>query len=128
MTFRLTPPEYMYWFAPSIRLPLASSVVNVPVLATTLPICVFCIPPPAYNAPPIPTPPTTVNAPVAVFVAVVELLILIAEVVVEPLLVTVCNVLVFEIVTAPVLVLIEVSVPATILPTPYVPTVAAVNI
>jgi hypothetical protein len=78
LTFRFTPPEYIYWFAPNIRLPLAINVVNVPVLATMLPICVFCIPPPAYNAPPIPTPPLTVNAPVAVELAVaVELIVVV---------------------------------------------------
>ena len=67
-----------------------------------------------YNAPPIPTPPVTVNAPVAVPVLIVLLLIEMALVVAEPRLVTVCNVLVFQIVTAPVAVETAVSVPPVI--------------
>jgi hypothetical protein len=56
---------------------------------------------------------------VLVDVALVVLAIFTALVVVDPLFVTDCNVLVFQIVTKPVLVLIEVSVPATILLTPF---------
>ena len=59
-----------------------------------------------------PTPPVTVNAPVSVELASVTLLIDIALVVLLPLSLTVCSVLVFQIVTAPVLVLTAVSVPA----------------
>ena len=62
-----------------------------------------------------PTPPTTVNAPVSVEVDDVVLITFIALVVVCPLLVTLCKVLVFQIVTIPVDVLTAVSVPAKIL-------------
>ena len=64
------------------------------------------ISPPTYKSPPIPTPPATINAPVVVLV------ILIALLVVDPRLVTLCNVLVVHTVTLPVLVLTAVSVPA----------------
>ena len=59
-----------------------------------------------------PAPPATVNAPVVVEKLADVLLTLILLVVVNPLLVTLCKVLVFHIVIAPVLVLIAVSVPA----------------
>jgi hypothetical protein len=64
--------------------------------------------------PPRPTPPVTVNAPVAVPVDCVEFVIETALVVVVPRFVTDCNVLVSLIVTSPVLVDIEISVPAII--------------
>ena len=70
--------------------------------------------PPTYKSPPIPTPPATCNAPEVVDVELVPLVILIALVVVAPLPVTLCNVLIFQIVTGPVLVLTAVSVPAVI--------------
>ena len=72
----------------------------------------------AYNAPPMPTPPTTCKAPVFVEVALVELVIDTALLVVAPLLVIVCSVLVFHTVTAPVDVLTAVSVPAVSVLTP----------
>ena len=87
-----------------------------------IPILVF-----TFKLSPIPTPPTTCNAPVLVEVELVALVIDIALLVVAPLLVTLCNVPVFHIVTAPVDVLTAVSVPAVIADTPYVPKVAAVN-
>ena len=69
---------------------------------------------PAYKFPPTPTPPVTVNAPVVVDVELAVFVIPIALVVVAPRLVTLCKVLLFQIVTAPVDELIEVSVPAVI--------------
>ena len=75
---------------------------------------------PAYKLPPTPTPPATVNAPVLVDVELDVFVIEIAALVVAPLPVTDCNVLVFQIVTAPVEELIAVSVPATMLLTPAV--------
>ena len=68
-----------------------------------------------YSAPPTPTPPATTNAPVVIEVELEVLDIRIALVVVDPLPVTVCNVLVFEIVIFPVLVLTAISVPAVML-------------
>ena len=59
-----------------------------------------------------PTPPAIRNAPVAVPVDCVALLMFIALVVVLPLLVIVCNVEISQTVTAPVVVLTAVSVPA----------------
>ena len=70
----------------------------------------------------IPTPPVTINAPVVVEVDTVAFVMFILLVVVNPLSVTDCNVLVFQIVTAPDDVLIDVSVPDTILDTPKFPT------
>jgi hypothetical protein len=87
--------------------------------------------PPMFTLPPIPTPPVTINAPVVVFVDCVALVILIALVVNEPLFVILCNVPVLQIVTAPVLVLTAVSVPAITELTPDVTkllTVALVKI
>ena len=62
-----------------------------------------------------PTPPATCRAPLLVDVALVILVIKIALVVLLPRPVTDCNVLVFEIVILPVLVLTAISVPAIIL-------------
>ena len=64
--------------------------------------------PTTNNSPPMPTPPATCNASTEV------LAMNIALVVVCPLSVTLCNVLVFHIVTLPVLVETAVSVPAVI--------------
>ena len=72
----------------------------------------------AYNVPPIPAPPATVNAPVVVEVAVVKFVIEIALVVVAPLLDTESNVLVFHTITVPVFELTLVSVPAVNVCTP----------
>ena len=84
--------------------------------------------PPTCKLLPIPTPPTTVNAPLLVEVDDVVFNIETAIVVNDPLLVTLCNVLVFQIVTTPVEVLTAVSVPAIIAPTPKKPIVAVVKI
>jgi hypothetical protein len=62
--------------------------------------------------PPIPTPPETTNAPVVVLVELVVFVIEMAAVVELPRLVIDCKVLVFHIITSPVLVVIAVSVPA----------------
>ena len=75
-----------------------------------------------------PTPPTTCNAPVLVDVALVVLVIVIALFVVAPRLVTDCKVPVFQIVTAPVLVLTAVSVPAVSVDTANTLIVAVVRI
>ena len=99
--------------------------VSVPAVRTVVPISVFpddiiepggkLILPPTHRFPPIPTPPATINAPVMVDSEGVVFDINIAWLVDEPLLVIVCNVLVFQIVTLPVLVFIAVSVPAVII-------------
>ena len=77
----------------------------------------FCatISPLTYKLPPIPTPPATCKAPVVVETALVVFDINNALVVELPLLVTDCNVLVFQIVILPVLVETAVSVPAVML-------------
>ena len=63
-------------------------------------------------SPATPTPPATINAPVVVLSLAAIEVILIALLVVDPRLVTLCNVLIFHTVTFPVLVLTAVSVPA----------------
>ena len=77
--------------------------------------------PPTYTLPPIPTPLVTFNAPVVVDVEFVVFVMLTALVVLAPLPVTLCNVLVSQIVIAPDAVLIAVSVPAIRLTVPVVP-------
>ena len=71
-----------------------------------------------YKLPLIPTPPATVNAPEVGSKDGVELRILIVLVVLLPRLVTVSNVLVFQITICPVAELTAVSVPALISATP----------
>ena len=66
---------------------------------------------PMAKDPPIPTPPVTVSAPVLVPVLTVALVTAMALLVVAPRPVTVCSVLVFQIVTIPDAVLMAVSVP-----------------
>ena len=80
----------------------------------------FCntVLPPTYKLPPMPTPPATVNAPVAVEVACVGLETVIALVVVAPRPVIVCSVDVFQTTTTPVVVDTAVSVPAVSVLTP----------
>ena len=70
--------------------------------------------PPTYKSPPIPTPPLTINPPVLVEVEFVLFVIDMTLSVVAPRSVTLCNVLVFQIVIVPVLLLTAVSVPAVI--------------
>jgi hypothetical protein len=68
---------------------------------------------PAYKSPPMPTPPVICSAPVVVDVLAAVLIIDTAALVVAPRLVIDCSVAVDQTVTAPVLVLTAVSVPAT---------------
>ena len=111
---------------PSSILPLEEKLVRCPLLristAPVVPITKFVVAviadvttwPPTYRLPPIPTPPATCRAPESVETEFVVLANSIALVVLLPLSVTLCKVLVFQIVILPVLVLIAVSVPATI--------------
>ena len=73
--------------------------------------------------PPIPTPPTTCNAPLLVALAAVVFVIDTALLEVAPRLVIVCNVLSFQTVTVPVDELTLVSVPAVNVCTPMLVTI-----
>ena len=83
------------------------------------------ISPPTYKFLPMPTPPVTINAADCVDVALVLLDMVIIRLVLDPLEVTVCNVLLFHTVILPVDVLTEVSVPAANVSTPVLEIVIA---
>ena len=94
---------------------------SVEVLAKVLAIVnVFLIDtlPPTFRFLPIPAPPVTINAPLSVDTELVESKIEIILVVLDPLLVTLCKLLVFQTVTVPVDELTAVSVPAVSVCTP----------
>ena len=74
-----------------------------------------------YIFPPTPRPPTICNAPVVVEVDADVFVINTAILVDAPLPVTLCSVLVSQMVIVPVAVLIAVSVPATMLTVPVLP-------
>ena len=97
---------------------MVRTYVAVPLKVTTSPNTAgpYAVnPPPTLNVLPIPTPPATVNAlPIFELVLDTVFRIEIILVVLLPRLVTLCNVLVLQIVMSPAEVLTAVSVPAVI--------------
>ena len=107
-------------------LPAVPPEILVEVVA--IPLNVPNIVPPTYKFSPMPTPPTTVNAPVVVDVDDVVFNTDTATVVDEPLLVTLCSVPVFHTVIVPVFALTAVSVPAVNVCTPKLAIVKLVKV